>query len=220
VLSSLAHADALLAVPAERDGLSAGVAIEVELLRDLDGAVLVAGAPDGALDRVALALALGGGPRLGLCEMAPAAAVALVRAGGCHAALFAGPPEDPEGRLEAVRLADVEVVLAGDAAPRPGVRVAVGPAGTPARKLLEAFAGACELVEARSDAAAFAAVAAGSADCAAGALAAARAAGLESTPLGCASLDLVIRRGTAERDPAVHALLKTLKSDQMKETTR
>jgi hypothetical protein len=218
VLSALAHADALLAVPAERDGLSAGAAIELELLRDLDGAVLVAGAPDGALDR--LALALGGAARLGFCEMAPAAAVALVRAGGCHAALFAGPPEDPEGRLEAARLAEVEVVLAGDAALRPGVRVAVGPAGTPARKLLEAVAGACELVEARSDAAAFAAVAAGSADCAAGALAAARAAGLEFTPLGRASLDLVIRRGTAERDPAVHALLKTLKSDQMKETTR
>ena len=155
VLSSLAQADALLAVPAERDGLRAGAAVGAELLRDLDDAVLLAGAPDRALDRLALALA--GSPRLAFCEMAPAEAVALVRARGCHAAAFAGPLDDPDGRLEAVRLAEVEVVLAGDVALRPGVRVAVGPAGTPAREVLDADGGAYEIVEARSDAAAFAA---------------------------------------------------------------
>jgi putative molybdopterin biosynthesis protein len=218
VLSSLAHADALLAVPAERDGLSAGAAVELELLRDPADAVLVAGAPDAGLDQ--LALLLGDAARLGFCELAPAEAVALVRAGGCHAALFAGAPDDPEGLLEAVRLVDVDVVLAGDIAPRPGARVAVGPAGTPARQVLDAVAGAYELVEARSDAAAFAAVVGGAADCAAGALAAARAAGLASKPLGRASLDLVIRRDAPERDPLVHALLKSLRRHQMKETTR
>jgi putative molybdopterin biosynthesis protein len=220
VLSSLAHADALLAVSAERDGLSAGAAVEAEIVRDLDGAVLVAGAPDGALERLAVAVAVAGAARLAFCEMPPAEAVALVRAGGCHAAVFAGPLDDPEGRLEAVRLAEVEVVLAGDLALRPGVRVAVGPPGTPARAVLEAIVGACEIVEARSDAAAFAAVAAGAADCAAGALAAARAAALDSRPVGRAPLDLVIRRGAADSDPTVHALLKTLRRDQMKEITR
>jgi putative molybdopterin biosynthesis protein len=216
VLSSLAHADALVAVPAGRDGLPAGAPVRAELLRPAacpGGSVLVAGAPDRALD--VLALALGGAARLAFCEMAPEEAVALVRDGGCHAAAFSGPLDDPGGRLQAVRLAEVEVVLAGDGALGPGVRVAVGPRGTPARRVLEARAG--EVVEARSDAAALAAVAAGHADCAAVALAAARRAGLGTIPLGRASLDLVIRRGAADDDPAVRALLES--RSQMKEET-
>jgi molybdate-binding protein len=86
--------------------------------------------------------------------------------------------------------------------------------------VLDAAAGAYEIVATRSDAASFAALAGGVADCAVGALDATRAAGLSFEPLGRASLDLVIRRDVAECDPSVHALLKTLRNDLIKETAR
>jgi putative molybdopterin biosynthesis protein len=220
VLSSLAHADALLVLPADRDGLCAGAPVEAELLHMcLDWTLLLAGAPDLSLDQ--LALDLGGDARMAFCEMAPEEAVALVRDGGCHAAAFAGPLDDPDGRLLTVRLAEVDVALAvADDEParaiRAGARVAVGPRGTPARRVLRAATRACEIVDARSDAAAFAAVAAGHADCAVGALEAARRTGLRIAPLGRASLDLVVRRDAADRDPAVRALLETI-NRQIKE---
>jgi putative molybdopterin biosynthesis protein len=222
VLSSLAHADALLTLPADRDGLCAGAPVEAELLRPrIDRTVLLAGAPDRALDL--LALALDEPTRLAFCEMAPDAAIALVRDGGCHAALFAGPLDDPDAQLVAVRLAEIEVALAvADDEPacaiRAGARIAVGPRGTPARRMLPAAARAGEIVEARSDAAALAAVAAGHAECAVGALDAARRTGLRTASLGRAPLDLVVRRDAADRDPAVRLLLE-LTNPQTKENT-
>jgi putative molybdopterin biosynthesis protein len=214
VLSSLAHADALLALPADRDRVCAAAPVEAELLRTgLDETLLLAGAPDPAIDL--LALALGATARVAFCEMSPLDAVTLVRDGGCHAAAVAGPLHAVDPRLVAVRLAEVEVALAvtGDEparAIRAGARVAVGPRGTPARRVLRFASRACEIVEARSDAAAFATLAAGHADCAVGALDAARRTGLWTAPLGRASLDLVVRRDAAGRDPAVRALLEII----------
>jgi putative molybdopterin biosynthesis protein len=233
VLTSLAHADALLAIAPEHDALPAGAVVRAELLRpaaDLDAALLVAGVPDRALDLLALAVADAdsgrGTARIAFCQMASEEAVALVRDGLCHAAAVAGaagspPIDDGGGRLVAVRLAECDVVLAvaaGEPHPstpndllRPGLRVVVGPHGTLARPLLEAAA--CEIAEVRSDAAAVAAVAGGHADCAAIALPAARIAGLGTLPLGRSAVDLVIGRSPAgDGDPAVSAVLEVLRS--------
>jgi len=241
VLTSLVHADALISISAERDALPAGAAVQAELLRPtarLDGALLLAGAPDRALDLLALAVADADGrgtARVAFCEMAPEEAVALVRDGLCHAAavaVSAGAPviDDGGGRLFAVRLAECEVALAvaaderRPATPndllRPGERVVVGPHGTPARRVLEdavreTGACACEIAEVRSDAAALATVAGGHADCAASTLPAARRAGLTTIPFGRAALDLVIHRGLGDGDPAVRALLDTLRSPSL-----
>jgi putative molybdopterin biosynthesis protein len=233
VLTSLAHADALLAIAPEHDALPAGAVVQAELLRpaaDLDAALLVAGVPDRALDLLALAVAAAdsgrGTARVAFCQMAPDEAVALVRDGLCHAAAVAGaagspPIDDGGGRLVAVRLAECDVVLAVAADEhhpstpndllRPGLRVVVGPHGTLAYPLLEAAA--CEIAAVRSDAAAVAAVAAGHADCAAVALPAARIAGLATVPLGRSAVDLLIRRSVArDGDPAVRAVLEVLRS--------
>jgi putative molybdopterin biosynthesis protein len=239
VLTSLVHADALIAIPAERDSLSTAVAVQPELLRsrtDLDGVLLLAGAPDLALDLLALAIAdtgrRRGTTRVAFCEMAPEEGVALVRDGLCHAAAVSGstgtpPIEHTNGPLMTARLAECEVGLAvaGDrhrrAAPREllraGVRVVVGPQGTPARRVFEDAARetgacACEIAEVRSDAAAVATVAGGYGDVAVSPLPVARAVGLTTTPLGRAALDLVIHRAVAERDPALRALLETMRS--------
>jgi putative molybdopterin biosynthesis protein len=235
VLTSLAHADALLAIAPEHDALPAGAVVQAELLRpaaDLDAALLIAGVPDRALDLLALAVANAdsgrGTARVAFCQMAPDEAVELVRDGLCHAAVVAGGAgsrpidDDGCGRLVAVRLAECDVVLAVAADElhpstpndplRPGLRVVVGPHGTLARPLLEEAA--CEIAEVRSDAAAVAAVAAGHADCAAIALPAARIAGLATMSLGRSAVDLVIRRGAAgDGDEAVSAVLEVLRSE-------
>jgi hypothetical protein len=208
--------------------------VEPELFRsrtDPDGALLLAGVPDLALDLLALTMADTGRGRVAFCEMAPEDAVALVRDGLCHAAVVAGsggpsPIERPSGPLISARLAECEVVLAvaadeGRDAPtdllRPGARVVVGPHGTPARRALEDAlralgAPACEITEVRSDLAALATVAGGYADCAASAAPAAQRAGLTTVPFGRAGLDLVIHRAVSKRDPALRSLLDTLRS--------
>jgi putative molybdopterin biosynthesis protein len=241
VLTSLVHADALVAIPADRDLVPAAAGVDAELLpadTRVDGALLLAGAPDHALELLALAVAdssAGAGPgsaRIAFCELSAEEAVARVRDGMCHAAAVAGdadslPSVADGGPLIARRLADCDVGLSVAPDPgvvgapvdvlRSGVRVVVGPHGTPARRVLEEAlrdtgASACEIVEARSDAAAVAAVAAGYGDCVASSVAAAQRAGLEVMPLGRAALDLVIHRAVAERDPAVRALLDAMRS--------
>jgi putative molybdopterin biosynthesis protein len=234
VLTSLAQADGLLTIPAERDGFAAGAAVEAEVLRScapVDGVVLLAGAPDRALDLLALAVA-DAGARVAFCEMAPDAALALVNAGLCHAAAVAGTPSTSPvdaggGGHLAIRLAESEIAFAFDgylphsATPYElldsHARVVVGPPGTPARRLLDELlrdtpGHACAITEVRSDAAAVAAVAAGHADCAVSALPAARHAGLDTLPLGRAGLDLVVHRSAADDDAAVAALLEALAS--------
>jgi molybdate-binding protein len=166
--------------------------------------------------------------------MAPGEAVELVREGLCHAAAVAGtvgapPIEDAGARLVGVRLAECDMYLAtgdGCAAPatpddvlRRGIRVAVGPQGTPARRVLDdavrASGAACEISEMRSDAAAVAAVAQGHADCAVSARPAALRAGLTTLALGRAAFDLVIHRAPGDDDPAVRALLDGLRSPSL-----
>lgn len=206
VLRSLACADARLSARPAREELAAGTSIQVGRLHaDAGCAVLVAGAPDPEIDRLVIAH-----PGVGFCELSPAQAVALVRAGRCHVAAFSGELGDAEEELEAVRLTDVEVVLAGGPELRRGHRVAVGPHGTAARGLLQGMADSHDVVTVRSDAAAFAAFAAGCADFAVGAAAAAPT-GLVTTSFGHAPLDLVVRHGAADRDPALHALLETIR---------
>jgi hypothetical protein len=216
--------------------------VETRLLRssvDLDDMLLLAGTPDLALDLLSLAIAQTGDwcdkTRVAFCEMAADDAVALVRDGLCHAAAISGtmcPSADEisDQALMATRLAECEVALAfrgerpGARAPgdllRPGARVAVGPHGTPARRVFEnaerpLCTSGCEIVEMRSDAAALATVAIGYADCAASTAAAARRLGLATIPLGHACLDLVTHRAVGERDPAIRVLLDTLRSPSL-----
>jgi putative molybdopterin biosynthesis protein len=245
VLTSLARADGLLAIPPEYETVRAGTAVRPELLRPgapLDLAVLVAGAPDRALDLLALAVA--GGPagergaRVAFCEMPSDDALALVGDGLCHAAAVAGrasvPPVDAgAGGHRVVRLAECDVAIAVAPGARPparpcelldgGGRFLAGPRGTPARHVLDETldaigADASAITEVRSDAAAVAAVAGGHADGAVITLPAARRAGLATLPLGRAALDLVIHRDVAGRDPAVRALLDALQSAWLRST--
>jgi putative molybdopterin biosynthesis protein len=240
VLTSLARADAQVAVGADRDALPAAAEVEAELV--LPGtqpgrALLVAGAADHALELLALAVAGAGrgAARIAFCELAADEAVELVRDGMCHVAAVGASAGSPtsvagDGPLIARRLVTCEVGLAVAPDRRPPaalaevlrrpVRVIVGPHGTPARRVLEdvirqAGARECEIVEARSDAAAVATVAAGYADCAVSAEPAARRAGLRVTPLGRAAIDLVMHSGVAERDPAMHVLLETMRSSSL-----
>lgn len=204
-LSGLVRADGWLAVADGDHELPAGIPVAVERLHaDAPATVLVAGAPDPALDRLLLAHR-----GLGFCELTPTQAVALVRAGGCHAAAFSGVLGEPAEALEVVPLADVDLVIAGGPALRADARVAVGPPGTPAHRAVAAVVAPRDVVVVRSDAAAFAALAAGHAELAVGAAAAAPP-GMPTTDLGRAPLNLVVRRGAADRDPALRALLDTV----------
>jgi putative molybdopterin biosynthesis protein len=237
VLSSLVQADALLPIPEDRDAIAALTPVDVELLpgaSERGAALLLAGAPDRALELLALAFAEAQErhARIAFCELAPAEAVALVRAGMCHAAAIhrVGGALGGDGQLRRVPFAACSVGLAtaserhADPDPlrllRGRVRVAAGPYGTPARQVLNDVARgldspAFEIVEVRSDAAALETVAMGYADCAVSAVPAATHAGLATSPLGHASLDLVIDGGAAERDPMLRVLLATLRSRQL-----
>lgn len=204
-LSGLVRADGWLAVADGEHELPAGLPVAVERLHDdAPATVLVAGAPDPALDRLLLAHR-----GLGFCELTPTQAVALVRAGGCHAAAFSGVLGEPAEELEVVPFADVDLVIGGGPALRRDARVAVGPQGTPAHRAVAAVVAPRDVVVVRSDAAAFAALAAGHAELAVGAAAAAPP-GMPTTDLGRAPLNLVMRRGAADRDAALRALLDTV----------
>jgi molybdate-binding protein len=209
--------------------------VQVELLRQgvrADGTFLVAGAPDRALELLAVAFAgsLERQTSLALCEMGTTEAVALVQQGMCHAALLGSAggdsPQVADG-LVLRRLADCDVgtSIASDRSTRMvardalhgRARVAVGPTGSAARTVLDAFiddggVSAVELVAVRSDAAALATVAGGYADCAVTTMPAARGAGVSADVLGRASLDLLLKEDVAERDPVMRALERMLRS--------
>jgi putative molybdopterin biosynthesis protein len=238
VLTSLVHADALLPIAAEQEGIPAAAPIEAQLLSGrsgAEGALLIGGAPDLALELLALSFAetQAGRGRVAFCEMPGEDALALVAEGMCHVAAVSGSAgARPRGRggLRALRLADCSVGLVGVSGRVPttavhellcsGVPVAVGPHGTLARRILEDMTRgradrARSLVEARSDAAALAMVNGGCADWAVTTVPAARRVGADVTPLGRAALDLLIHRGVGERDPLVRALLETLQSQSL-----
>jgi putative molybdopterin biosynthesis protein len=233
VLSSLVHADALVPIPEDQDAVAASARIEAELLpgtSERGTSLLLAGAPERALELLAIVFAESQGPRarLAFCEVAPAQAVPLVRDRMCHAAAVgrvgsAAPSDD----LLRVEVASCEVGLVfGAGSPRGRdprtllrgrARVAVGPPGTPARDVLDDAArrldaSALELVEVRSDAVALATVTAGYADFAVSTVPAAAERGLATSMLGRAALDLLIKRDLADRDLLVRALVATARS--------
>jgi len=211
VLSALARADGLVTAGPDRTALPAGAPVRVDVRRPTAAGtppLLVAGAPDHAVDLLLLACgARGVAPAF--CEMDPAEALSLVAGGRCHAAV-GGPAAAADARLVAVTFAEHDVALAvapgnplrlasvADAA-RAGVRVIAAPHG--ARLAPDVVA-----ARVRSDAAAVAAVAGGHADCAIAGVPAARAAGLDSIPFARAAIDLAHVRGAETRDPAVAAL--------------
>jgi putative molybdopterin biosynthesis protein len=233
VLTSLVHADALLPTPPGLEAIEAATRVMLEPLRgtcERGSALLLAGAPEQALELLALTFAEQQGPdiRMALCEISPAAAVALVRERMCHAATVARVGSfAPSDELLRVPLTSCKVGLVSPPgrpaerdprqALRGRVRIAAGPQSTPARHILDDVmrrlaAPAPEIVEARSDAVALATLATGCADFAVSSGPAADKAGLATSTLGSAGLDLVIERGVAERDPLARALLQTVRS--------
>jgi putative molybdopterin biosynthesis protein len=216
VLSALARADGLVTAGPEQTRLPAGTPVRVEGRRPggAGSALLIAGAPDHAVDLLLLACARAG-TAPAFCEMDRGAALALVAGGRCHAAVGTGLLGDPAAaRLATVAFAGHDVALAvaagnplgltgpGDLA-RGRARVIAAPA---AAGLVPGLVAA----HARSDAAAVAAVAGGHADGAVAGVPAARAAGLDVLPLARAAVGLAYARGTEGRDPAVAALRAAL----------
>jgi len=215
VLSALARADGLVTAGPDQTALPAGAPVRVDVRRPAAAGtppLLVAGAPDHAVDLLLLACrAQGVAPAF--CEMDPADALALVADGRCHAAV-GRPAAAGDARLVAVTFAEHDVALAVAAgnplgltsiaeASRAGARVIAAPDGA---RLAPDVVGA----RVRSDAAAVAAVAGGHADCAIAGVPAARAAGLDSIPFARAAIDLAHARGAETRDPAVAALRAAL----------
>jgi putative molybdopterin biosynthesis protein len=218
VLSSLAHADGLACIPLGTGGVAEGDEIEVELLRPLEAierTLLVAGSTDPSLDRLAASTDLhadADGSENGAAALA---------AGRCHAALLVA--EDvPAG---AVSLGAWErqlglIVAPGnplgvegtDALGRPDVRIANRPPGSSSRRLLDDLLAEASIDpgsvrgyarEARSHAAAAAAVAAGLADCAVAAGAAAASRSLGFVPLVTQRLTLAADRSLEHDDRVV-----------------
>jgi putative molybdopterin biosynthesis protein len=233
VLSSLVHADALVPIPDDREAVAASAPVEAELLpgtSERGAALLLACAPERALELLALAFAESQGhrARLAFCEVAPTEAIALVRHRMCHAAAVGRvgsvAPSDDLLRVEVASCSVGLVFVAGSAHAcdgltllRGGARVVVGPPGTPARDVLDDAvrrlnAGALDVVEVRSDAVAVATVAGGYADFAVSTLPAAAARGLATSTLGRAALDLLIARDLADRDPLLRALVAAARS--------
>jgi putative molybdopterin biosynthesis protein len=195
VLSSLARADGLVRVALGAGRVDSGEQVAVELLRPLGGieaTLLVTGSTDPLLDELAPHLChdspLSVGPSLSLDTDGSANGAAALAAGRCHLALV----EDRDVPAGAIALARWErtvglILTPGnpleidgiEALARPGIRIANRQAGSSSRRFLDARLAELavdprELIgyerEARSHAAAAAAVAAGTTDCAVGVL--------------------------------------------------
>ncbi len=113
VLSALARADGLVTAGPDQTALPAWAPVRVDVRRPTAAGtppLLVAGAPDHAVDLLLLACgAQGVAPAF--CEMDPADALALVADGRCHAAV-GGPAAAGDARLVAVTFAEHDVALA------------------------------------------------------------------------------------------------------------
>ncbi len=233
VLSSLARADGVLLVPSGSSGVADGDRVEVELLRPLDAiesALLVTGSTDPLLDLLAAAHDLRGDAD------GSANGAAALTAGRCHLALVAD--EDiPAGAITlgawerqlgliVVRGDPLDIGGGVDALARPEVRIANRQPGSSSRRLLDALLADRSIDpatvtgydrEARSHAAAAAAVAAGLADCALGVSSAGAGQGLDFIPLAAQTLALVAS-GSPEHDGRIASLGAVLRSAEWRDT--
>ena len=224
VLSSLARADGLTCVPIGSALVAEGEEIEVELLRPLgevERSLVVSGSTDPLVDELAARFDL-----LADCNGSGNGAASLA-AGRCHLALVA--PEDVppaaavistwERTLGLVVAPGDPLVIGGvEGLRRREVRLVNRQQGSAARRLLDELLAARSIDpaavtgyhrEARSHAAAAAAVAAGVADCAVGCEAAARIHGLGFVPLRTQELALVVADGL-DLDGRIARLLEAL----------
>ena len=231
VLSSLARADGLVLVPSGSSGVAAGDDVEVELLRSLDAieaALLVVGSTDPLLDHLA------GRHDLRADPDGSANGAASLTAGRCHLALVVSDDISagaiPLGAWERqlgliVAPGNPRGIDGVDALGRPGVRIANRQQGSSSRRLLDALLAEHSIDpvaiegysrEARSHAAAAAAVAAGAADCALGVLSACNRQSLEFVPLATQTLELVAAAGL-EKDGRVAGLRARLRSSECRD---
>jgi putative molybdopterin biosynthesis protein len=236
VLSSLARADGLVLVPLGTGRIAAGEEVDVELLRPLDAtdaALLLTGSTDPLLDLLAPALRFDApgspGPQLLIDTDGSANGAAALAAGRCHLALVVAG-DIPAGAITLARWERTLGLMFApgnpleidglDALSRPEIRIANRQPGSSSRRFLDdALAGravdpaalAGYRREARSHAAAAAAVAVGSADCAVGLLAAAARHSLDFVPLTTQAVALVAAPGLGddERIAALRARLAT-----------
>jgi len=231
VLSSLARADGLVCVPSGSSGVAEGNEVEVDLLRSLDAieaALLVTGSTDPLLDHLAARNDLRADPD------GSASGAASLTAGRCHLALVVSD-DMPAG---AITLGAWERQLGLMVAPgnpcgidgvgalgRPGVRIANRQQGSSSRRLLDGLLAersidAVTVVgysrEARSHAAAAAAVAAGAADCALGVSSACNEQSLEFVLLATQTLALVAASGL-ENDGRIAGLRARLRSSECRD---
>lgn len=231
VLSSLARADGLVLVPAGSSGVAEGDDVEVELLRPLDAietSLLVAGSTDPLLDHLAARHDLRADP-----DGSANGAASLI-AGRCHLALVVSD-DMPAGAITLgvwerqlglmVAPGDPLGIGDADALGRPGVRFANRQRGSSSRMLLDALLAARSIDpavvsgyrrEARSHAAAAAAVAAGVADCALGVLSACNGQSLDFVPLATQTLVLAAAAGL-ENDDRIARLRALLRSDECRD---
>jgi putative molybdopterin biosynthesis protein len=207
VLSSLARADGLTCVPIGSTLVAGGEEIEVELLRplvEIERALVVSGSTDPLVDELAARFDL-----LADCDGSANGAASLV-AGRCHLALVAMQDVAPAADVISTWERTLGLVVApGDPLALRGVeglrrrevRLVNRQRGSAARRRLDELLAALSIDptavtgyhrEARSHAAAVAAVAAGVADCAVASEAAARIHDLGFVPLCTQALALVV----------------------------
>ena len=224
VLSSLARADGLTCVPIGSALVAEGEEIEVELLRPLgevERSLVVSGSTDPLVDELAARFDL-----LADCNGSGNGAASLA-AGRCHLALVAPEDVPPAAAVISTWERTLGLVVApGDPLAIGGVeglrrrevRLVNRQQGSAARRLLDELLAARSIDpaavtgyhrEARSHAAAAAAVAAGVADCAVGCEAAARIHGLGFVPLRTQELALVVADGL-DLDGRIARLLEAL----------
>ena len=212
VLSSLARADGLTCVPIGASRVAGGEEIEVELLRplgEIERTLVVSGSTDPLVDELTARFDL-----LADCDGSTNGAASLA-AGRCHLALVAQVDVPPAAAVIATRERTLGLVVAPEnplaiegveAFGRPDVRLVNRQPGSASRRLLDEILAARSIDpaavtgyhrEARSHAAAAAAVAAGVADCAVASESAALIHGLGFVPLETQELVLVVADGLA-----------------------
>jgi len=213
VLSSLARADGLACVPIGSALVAKGDEIEVELLRPLgevERSLVVSGSTDPLVDELAARFDL-----LADCDGSANGAASLA-AGRCHLALVAPEDVPPAATVISTWERTLGLVVApGDPLAIRGVeglrrrevRLVNRQQGSAARRLLDELLAARSIDpaavtgyhrEARSHAAAVAAVAAGVADCAVGSLSACSGQPVELIPLVTQTLVLAAAGGLAD----------------------